>query len=181
MDTFARVQAAQDETQRLQWFEEARREVEKAIELSPLDPDYPWNLGGLYQQWARLAPTPDEKAQRLAKALQYYQETVALSPQSHGPRLKGTMSETLLLLGETALLLGDTYRAAGALEPARTAYQYASALDPQDYRSHKSLATLYQQWGRREDALAEARLARDLAPASEKPALEELIRQLGSQ
>jgi len=174
MDTFARVQAAQDETQRLQWFEEARREVEKAIELSPLDPDYPWNLGDLYRDWARLAPTPAEKAQRLVKALQYYQETVTLSPNSHGPRLKGAMSET-------TLLLGDTYLAAGALEAARTAYAHASALDPQDYRSHKSLATLYQQWGRREDALTEARLARDLAPASEKPALEELIRQLGSQ
>jgi len=174
MDTFAKVPAAHDETQRLIWFEEARREVEKAMNLNPLEPDYPWNLGDLYQQWAKLAPTPAEKAQRLAKALQYYQETVTLSPHSHGPRLKGTMIET-------TLLLGDTYRAAGALEPARTAYQHASALDPQDYRGHKALAILYQQWERREDALAEARLARDLAPANEKPALEELIRQLEAQ
>jgi tetratricopeptide (TPR) repeat protein/O-antigen ligase len=174
MDTFAKVLAAPDETQRLRWFEEARREVEKAIELSPLEPDYPWNLGDLYRDWARLAPTPAEKAQRLVQALEYYQKTVTLSPNSHGPRLKGPMIET-------TLLLGDTYWAAGALEPARTAYQHASALDPQDYRSHKSLAVLYQQWGRREEALAEARLARDLAPASEQPALEKLIKQLEAQ
>jgi len=175
MATFVgKVPTATDETQRLIWFGEARREVEKAINLSPLEPDYPWNLGDLYQQWARLAPTPAEKAQRLVQALQYYQETVTLSPHSHGPRLKGTMIET-------ALLLGDTYRAAAAPESARTAYEHASALEPQDYRSHKSLAVLYQQWGRREEALAEARLARDLAPASEKPALEELIKQLEAQ
>jgi tetratricopeptide (TPR) repeat protein/O-antigen ligase len=174
MDTFARVSAASDETQRLRLFEDARQEVEKAIELSPLDPDYPWNLGDLYQQWAKLAPTPAEKAQRLVKALEYYQETVTLSPNSHGPRLKSTMIET-------ALLLGNTYLAAGALEPARAMYEYASALDPQDYHSHKSLATLYQQWGRPEDALAEARLASDLAPANEKPALEDLIKQLEAQ
>jgi tetratricopeptide (TPR) repeat protein len=174
MDTFAKVQTVPDEAQRLRWFEEARQEVEKAIELSPLEPDYPWNLGDLYRDWAKLAPTPAEKTQRLAKALEYYQQTVTLSPQSHGPRLKGTMSET-------ALLLGDTYLAAGVFESARAVYQYASALDPTDYRSHKALAILYQQWGRREDALAEARLARDLAPANEKPALEEMIKQLEAQ
>jgi O-antigen ligase len=175
MDTFsAMAPAAPDATQQLRWFGEARKEVEKAVELSPLEPDYPWNLGNLYKEWAKLAPTPVEKAQRLAKALQYYQETVALGPNSHGPRLKGTMIET-------ALLLGDAYLATGVFESARTAYQQASTLDPQDYRSHKGLATLYQQWGRREDALAEAKLARDLAPAKEKPALEELIRQLEAQ
>ncbi|MBM3749258.1 MAG: tetratricopeptide repeat protein [Acidobacteria bacterium] len=174
IDTFARVLGLSTASQRLLWFEEARQELERARELSPLEPDYPWNLGDLYQQWAKMAPTPAERAQNLAKALEYYQKTVTLSPNSHGPRLKGPIMET-------ALLLGDTYRAAEALEPARTAYEYARALDPQDYRSHKSLATLYQQWGRREEALAEARLARDLAPASEKPALEELIQQLEAQ
>jgi len=52
---------------------------------------------------------------------------------------------------------------------------------PDDRMSHRNLAIVYQQLGLIEEAIIEARAARDLAPAEEGAELDALIAQLEMQ
>jgi len=51
-------------------------------------------------------------------------------------------------------------------------------LAPNDYASHKNLVLLYQQFGRTDEAVAEAQIALGLAPEGDKAGLEALLAQL---
>lgn len=174
VDSMARMEASEDPEQRSYWFDESRKAMERAMRINPLDPDHRANLGTLYLRWAGMAPSAPERTERLQKAIGYYEQARAMSPNHHGLRLKSD------LLG-VYILLGDVYTSLGDLDQAVTAYQAASSVDPTDYASHKGLALTYQQLGRINDALSEAEIARELAPEREKAALTELIAQLSAQ
>jgi anaphase-promoting complex subunit 8 len=79
------------------------------------------------------------------------------------------------------LLLGDTYVARGELEQAEKAYRQASELDKKSFQAHSGLGQVYSRQGKIDSAIASLQMARDLAPASEKSRLEELIAQLQAQ
>ncbi|HID87242.1 MAG TPA: tetratricopeptide repeat protein [Anaerolineae bacterium] len=94
---------------------------------------------------------------------------------------------------EAHLFLGDAYVAMGELDQAAKAYRQAIELDaqralqlkrravegaPDDYVGHQGLALLYEVLGESDQALSEARRARDLAPASERAELERFLAQL---
>ena len=174
LDSMAKMEAASDAEQRSYWFEGSKEALEKAWEISPLDPDHPANLGTLYLRWAGMASDRAERAKRLERALEYYQQATAMSPHHHGLRLQ---SDVL----QIHLLLGDLYTAMGELDQAVLVYEKAREVDPDDYRSHRGLATVYQRLGRFDEALNEAERARDLAPPEEKEQLGELITQLKAQ
>jgi tetratricopeptide (TPR) repeat protein len=82
---------------------------------------------------------------------------------------------------QTYLLLGDAYRASEDFAQAMEAYETVIEIAPDDFVGHKSLALLYEQMGRIEEALAEAGVARSLAPGNEVAALDEFITHLQAQ
>jgi tetratricopeptide (TPR) repeat protein len=165
---------ASDASQRAALFEESRKALDHARQMSPLDPDIATKLGYVYWNWASLAPDPGERAEKLEAALAYYQQAVTLSPLNHGRLLKGNIVRAYLYLGAT-------YTAIGKLSQAVEAYQKANEMAPDNYEGHKGLAFVYLQLGRLDEALEEARMARDLAPEEEKPYLDDLIAQLEAQ
>ena len=174
LDSMAKMETASDMERRSYWFEESRKAFEEAWRISPLDPDHPANLGTLYLRWAWTTSEPVERVDRLERALEYYQQAVALSPNHHGVRLKSDMLEI-------HLVLGNLYVAMDELDQAAAIYEKASEVDPDDYRSHEGLAIVYQRLGRLDDALTEAKKARDLAPSKEKEQLDEMIVKLEAQ
>jgi len=174
LDSMAKMQEASNPEQRSYWFEESRKAIEKAMEINPLDPDYPANLGTLYLRWAGMAADPAAQAKRLEKSLEYYQQAAVMSPHHHGVRLEGDLLQI-------HLLLGAAYTAIGQFEQAAVIYQKASEIAPDDYVCHKNLALLYQRLGRMDEAIAEAKLAKELAPVQEKKKLEALLAQLESR
>jgi tetratricopeptide (TPR) repeat protein len=174
LDSMAKMEVASDAEQRAYWFEESKVALEKAQEISPLDPDHPANLGTLYLRWAGMASDPAERAKGLERALEYYQQATAMSPHHHGFRLQGDVLQI-------HLLLGDLYTSLGELDQAVAVYEKAREVDPDDYGSHRGLATVYQLLGRFDEALNEAKKARRLAPPEEKGQIDELIAQLKAQ
>jgi len=174
LDSMAKMETASDMEHKSYWFEESKKAFEEAWRISPLDPDHPANLGTLYLRWAWMTSEPVERVKRLERALEYYQQAVALSPNHHGLRLKSDILEI-------HLLLGNLYIAMGELDRAMVIYEKASEVDPDDHRSHQGLAIVYQRLGRLDDALTEAERAKDLAPLKEKEQLDELILKLEVQ
>ena len=140
-----------------------------------------------------------EKTEKFNEALEYYRQTEALSP--HDPEVfnewglvhfaKGEYDEAIdkyqrsLSLNDGSvqayLLLGDAYKAIEDFPRAVEAYVRAIDISPDDFTGHRGLALLYEQMGRIEEALAEAGMARSLAPGNEAAALEEFIIHLQAQ
>jgi len=174
LDSMAKMEVAPDSDQRSYWFKESKEALEKAQEISPLDPDHPANLGTLYLRWAGTASDPVERARRLERALEYYQQAAIMSPHHHGFRLQSDLLQI-------HLLLGDLYTAMGQLDQAVAVYEKAREVDPNDYRGPRGLAAVYQRLGRFDEALSQAERARDLAPSEEKEQIDELIAQLKAQ
>jgi tetratricopeptide (TPR) repeat protein len=194
-----KAKAVSDMTQRLAWLEEARRSLELGHEISPLNPDHVSKLGLLYRAWGEMLTDQREKAEKLNQALEYYRQAETLSP--HDPKIfnewglvhfaKGEYDQAIdkyqrsLSLNnrsiQTYLLLGDAYRASEDFAQAMEAYETAVEIAPDDFVGHKSLALLYEQMGRIEEALAEAGIARSLAPGNETTALDEFITHLQAQ
>ena len=73
------------------------------------------------------------------------------------------------------------YQRAVTLSPSVKAYREANEMAPDSYEGHKGLTSAYLQLGRLDEALEEAKTARDLAPEEEKLALDDLIAQLEAQ
>jgi len=181
----AKAEATLDKELRFTWFEEAEKALERAREISPLDPDHVVNLGRFHQKRAEMVSDLTERIEGLKKALDYYHQATGMSPNNHGRRLEEDMIRV-------HLLLGNDYMAMGELNQAATAYTEAIELEPQkalqelmnikaslnSYAGHRNLAIFYQQLGRIDDALSEAKKAKDLAPPREKAALESIIMQL---
>jgi len=166
--------AVSDADQMVALFEESLKTLEHAQQMSPFDPDITAKLGHIYWNWGSLTPDLGQKAERLEAALMHYEQAVTLSPLNHGRLLKDDMVQTYLHLGET-------YAASDKLSQAAEAYQKANETSPDSYEGHKGLASVYRQLGRLDEALEEAKTARDLAPEKEKPGLNDLIAQLEAQ
>jgi serine/threonine-protein kinase len=85
------------------------------------------------------------------------------------PQVRGDPKEhsaLLLLRGEVQMLMGQGDLASRSYEAARLELEKKIAQDPNDAGSHSSLGIAYAGLGRRAEAVREARLACDLAPAS---------------
>ncbi|MGA9349025.1 MAG: tetratricopeptide repeat protein [Anaerolineae bacterium] len=194
-----KAKTVSDMTQRSAWLEEAQRVLERGREISPLNPDHVSKLGLLYRAWGEMLTDQQEKAEKFNKALEYYRQAEALSPRD--PKIfnewglvhfaKGEYDEAIdkyqrsLSLNnrsiQTYLLLGDAYRASEDFAQAMEAYETAIEIAPDDFMGHGRLALLYEQMGRIEEALAEAGIARNLAPGNEIAALDEFIIHLQAQ
>jgi len=178
--------AESDATSRAAWLEKAERAFERGQEISPLDPEHTANLGYVYLKWEQLAANPMERITMLNKALGYFQQAVAMSPHIQRISLKKDMVQSYLLLGDAFMAMGESHQAAEAfrkavdLYPKRALAQGLKAVkdSPEDFASHRNLAMIYQQLGRIEEAIAEAEVARSLAPPEERARLDDLIAQL---
>lgn len=185
----AKAEATSDREARSDLFDEARKALERARRINPLDPDHVANSGRFYQKQVETETDLAKRIEGLEKALGYYQQAVVMSPNNHGRRLKGDIIRA-------HLLLGDAYMAVGRSNQAGTAYGRAIELDPQmalqerlsvikgcsdDYACHRNLAIFYQQLGRVDEALAEMKKARNLAPPSEKASLNSFLAQQEAQ
>jgi len=174
--------AASDASQRSILFEEARKVLERARELNPLNTDHTANLARLYRSWGEATEDPMERAEKLDRALEYYQEATALSPHSAQlfdewgslHHFKGEYGEAIekyqrsLSLDkeyiDTYLLLGDAYRAIENLEGAAQAYKRAIELDPKAPQAHSLLGLVYAQQGKLEEAVLENLAVIEIAP-----------------
>jgi cyclophilin family peptidyl-prolyl cis-trans isomerase/tetratricopeptide (TPR) repeat protein len=74
--------------------------------------------------------------------------------------------------------LGFVYTQLGDSDAALAAYERAAQLKPKNFNNRKNLAVLYQQLGHTEDAIREATIALDLAPESQRQAMEAFLAQL---
>jgi len=193
----AKIASSTDE--RIAWLEEAQKALQRGEKLNPLNPDHTAKLGLLYRAWGEMTAEPAERRGKLLRASDYYSQAAKLSPNS--VPILTEWGQVYNLLGEydqavekyqraiqlnrgyihSHLLLGDTYMARGDLEPAEKAYQQALELDKNSFPAHSGLGQVYAQQGKIEAAITELQIARDLAPASEKSRLEELIAQLQAQ
>jgi len=194
-----KAKAVSDIAQRSAWLEQAQRALERGREISPLNPDHVSKLGLLYRAWGEMLTDPPEKARKFDQALEYYRQAAALRP--HDPGILNEWGLVHFAMGEydqaidkyqrslslnsdsvqTYLLLGDAYGASGNSTQAVEAYEKIIEIAPDDFIGHSSLALLYEQMGRIEEAIAEAETARSLASGSEAAALEEFIIHLQEQ
>lgn len=185
--------------ERTAWLEEARKALERGKALNPLNPDHTAKLGLLYCAWGELTAEPAEREEKLRQAAAYYSQAAKLSP--HSLLILIEWGQVYHLLGEydraiekyqsalqlnsrysrAYLLLGDAYMALGDLGQAEQTYQQAVESDKKSFQAHSGLGQVYAQQGKIEAAIAELQTARDLAPASEKSRLEELIAQVKAQ
>ncbi len=165
---------ASDAEQRPDLFEKSLETLRRAQQMNPFHPDTLTRLGHVHWNWSRLISDPEQRAEKLETALAYYQQAVTLSPLNHWHQLKETITKTLLHLGATYADLGE-------LSQAAEAYQKAIEKAPDGYEGHKGLASVYLQLGRLDEALEEARMARDLAPEEERAGLDDLIAQIEAQ
>ena len=163
-----------DAKQQLALFEHSYNELKRAKGINPLDPDIMATLGHVYWNWGGLTSDLVHRAKRWEIALSYYQEAATLSPQIHGRGLKDDVIRT-------QFHLENAYAAPGKLNRAAAAYQKVVGMAPDDRMSHRNLAIVYQQLGLIEEAIIEARAARELAPAEERAELDALIAQLEMQ
>lgn len=154
------------------WFNESFQALEKARLLNPLNTDHYANLGRLHRNWADVAATPEERAEKLELAHNYYAQATALSP--HNVQLLNEWSTVYLAKGDnegglekirqsleldpryavTHLLLGNYYAAQGNLDEAAVSYRRAVELDPENAEAYSTLGYLYFQQGNITDALA---------------------------
>lgn len=194
-----KAKTAWDMAQRSAWLEEAQKALERGRQISPLNPDHVSKLGLLHRAWGEMATDQREKDEKFDQALAYYRQAVALRP--HDPKVLNEWGLVHLAKGEyhqamdkfqrslslnsgsvqTYLLLGDAYRASGDLGRAEEAYERAVEIAPHDFTGHRSLALIYEQMGRVEEALAEAEMAQSLASGNEAAALQEFMIHLQAQ
>ena len=126
----------------------------KALELDPRNGQAYFYLGRLYQ-----TQNQTDAAERA------YLSGLQLSPQS--PQAVTAYSA-----------LGDIYQKANRVDDAIRMTLKAIELTPNNWINHLNLALLYQRAGRGEDALNEAQLAYNLAPADARQRVVDVIGQL---
>jgi tetratricopeptide (TPR) repeat protein len=143
-------------------FPEAEKEYEQALALRPDVPGLHLELGEVYaasSQWAKadeqflaetkLQPGNAEAAYRLGDArLQEGKTAGALKELERSDLLRPDMSETLYSLGKAAVLAGD----AAAAQRALTRVIALEKESPLAAQAHYTLARLYRQQGKAEEA-----------------------------
>jgi len=160
----------------------SRLVLERARQLNPLNTDHSANLGRLYRTWAELVPDPQQQAEKIQTALQYYEQATALSP--HNAQLWDEWGLAYLIAGDyqaaiekyqhsltldtefaqTYLSLGDAYMATQQLDLAVESYKKALALQPDIPQAHSVLGYIYAQQGQIEDAIRENLAVVELSP-----------------
>ena len=163
------------------WFAESEVALLKAREIAPLNTDHSANLGRLYRTWGGLSDEP-QRTDLLTKALSYYADATALSPQN--VQLLNEYGQTFLGLDEpdmalakfqsslqldkkytqTYLLLGEYYLDAGRWAEAVQAYQGALGVSSRSTEALSSLGYAYSQQGLMDEALAAYEKAVELSP-----------------
>ncbi len=177
-----KAKATSDSKQRNALLELSRGVLEKARSINPLNTDHSANLARLYRTWAELTPDPDERAEKIEIALEYYRQATNLSPnaahlfnewaQAH--ILKGDYEGAMAKLersleldkkfDQTYLILGDLHRARNETEKAISAYEEAVKINPKSIHAHSVLSVLYAQTGRFEEAVRENLAVIELNP-----------------
>lgn len=136
--------------------------MEKARELSPRSSDHIRNLGRVYLYWADNTGDPARRQECLQKAEEHYREATTLRPH---------FAESHSEWGYVAELRQD-------FTEAEKRMTHAVELNPKFAQGYLRLGRLYQKLGRGQEAIREARLALEVAPAEERPALEAFVREL---
>ncbi|MFQ5812355.1 MAG: tetratricopeptide repeat protein [Anaerolineae bacterium] len=188
-----------DAAERVALFEESRKVLERARQLNPLNTDHSANLARLHRTWGQIASDPDQRAEKLGEALEYYRQATNLSPQN--AQLFNEWGQVYYIIGDqektlekyqhslsldqeydqTYLLLGDLYLKEKELDKAADAYSRALELNPKIVQAHSSLGYIYSQQGKLQEAVEENLEVLKLAPndyASHKN-LALLYQQLG--
>jgi len=181
--------AEADPAQRPTCFEEARKALEQAKKISPLNPDHWANLGYLYYYWAQVTSDPAKRIEKLNRALDYCRQVKALSPHNHGRLIEERVIEIYFLLGNSFIEVEQFDQAAEAYaqavevnsQKALRIAQKAVKGSPNNYASHRKLAMVYQQLGRTDEAMAEWKKARELAPEGKRATVDRLIAWLEAQ
>ncbi|MBC7223026.1 MAG: tetratricopeptide repeat protein [Anaerolineae bacterium] len=182
---------------------EALAENQKVLAAVPNDYISRRNLAYLYlqmgqarealnQAWAARNLAPDYERQAMDDLV--LEVEAALHPEHDWQALAQLLAQADAALNGGALDEAIArYQQALAQEPdlpqawqgLATAYaqkgDYAAALAPDCYLSHRNLAVLYRAQGQLSEALAEAQTARPLAVAAEQPVLDDFIAQLRSE
>lgn len=161
-----------DLEERIHWFEESFKALDRARQLNPLNTDHYANLGRLHRNWADVAASAEERAEKLNLAHAYYEQAAELSPHNaqifnewalvdmsrgdnDGALEKLNYSLSLdQQFGSTYVILGNLYAAQGKLAEAADAYQQALLLEPSNAEAHSALGYIYYQQGNITDALA---------------------------
>ncbi|MFQ6058983.1 MAG: tetratricopeptide repeat protein, partial [Anaerolineae bacterium] len=177
-----RAQATAEPLRRETWLQESLRAAERARELNPRHVDHTFNLAHLHLLWGQMTADPMRQAALWDRALGYYQQAVAMSPNNvqilnewgFALQLRGAVDQALAAYlrslsldpeyPQTHLLLGSLYRQGGKRDEAVRAYQQALALDPDLVEAYSALGEIYLQEGRLEEALQENLKATELAP-----------------
>ncbi len=163
------------------WFAESELALGKAREIAPLNTDHSANLGRLYRTWGGLGQEP-QRTERLNRALVYYADATALSPQN--VQLLNEYAQTYLALGQkeaalvkfeqslaidkkytqTYLLLGEYYLDGRQWAEAVDAYQGALGVSSRSTEALSSLGYAYSQQGKMDEALEAYQRAVELSP-----------------
>jgi len=168
----SKANSVSDSTERIRWFEESLKALDRARQLNPLNPDHYRNLGKLYRNWAEVAASAEERAEKLSLAHNYYEQTAKLSPHNaeifdewamvylargdyDGALEKLNYSLSLdQQFGSTYLILGNLYAMQGKIDEAAEAYRQALVYEPNNAEAHSALGYIYYQQGNITDALA---------------------------
>ena len=104
--------------QGVDWYREALGALERARDISPLDPDHHVNLGTFYHYWAEAVSEPSAVAEKLEKAESFYRQAMAMSPVSHGD-FKDDAFRAALALAGAYVDMGNTDKAIQQLNAAK--------------------------------------------------------------
>jgi tetratricopeptide (TPR) repeat protein len=164
------------------WLEEAQEALEREARIAPLGPEGLAKMGFVHLVLGETAEDSALRQERLAKASEYYQQAIALSPwPADIYREWGKVYHDLARYDQaieryeqalklddravdTHLALGDAYEAMGDLDQAIQAYTQAVEVDPNSVQAHNSLGYEYSLKGDWEKAIQETRKAAELAP-----------------
>lgn len=172
--------------QRAELFDDALAYSDQALSLSP-------NTADIWNERAQIFAAMDD----IGQAKEVYQESLSIDDEyakthlsigklyttqaewEHAVEAYSRAIELNPKLIEAYSNLGYVYSQMGDMEAALEIYLKAVERQPRNYLNHQNLAVVYYQMGRVDDAIREAAWALDLAPDSQKPAIEGFLAQLG--
>ena len=174
------------DAQRADLYEQALHYSDQAISLSPRTADI-WNeRAQIYVAMGDIEQAQAVYEQSLAIDDRYARTHLSLgnlyTAQADWEEAEQAFRRAIELnpkLNEAYSNLGYVYTQLGDLQAARKIYAEAVDRNPKNYVHHQNLAVVYYQLGQIQDAIREATRALELAPDSQKPALEGFLAQLG--
>jgi len=170
--TMSKAASVNDPEERIRYFEESFKALDRARQLNPLNTDHYANLGRLHRNWADVAANAEERAEKLRLAHAYYEQAAELSPHNaqifnewalvdmargdnEGAQEKLEYSFSLdTEFGSTYFIFGNLLSLQGKLDEAVNAYQQAILYEPRNAEAHSALGYTYYLQGNITDALA---------------------------